>query len=136
MLSPPTSVGDDHPPGEWLARHLSSDLAGRGWVADTPDNWRDSGWSFRCSQATAELTVALAQLGEPSKWMLQVAPARGAGLMAVFGRKPSASPGQVLELAKAVHESLLTQGTVSGLGWRWDGEPAVGRSSPKPGPPE
>lgn len=124
---------DEHPRGEWLAQSIAAKLNERGWVTASPDNWRDAGWSFPCRRGGAELEVVLAALDTRTEWMLQVAPLRGTGfLVRLLGRRPSATPHDCLDVARAVHGVLPECGAFKGLQWRWDGMPEQGKSTPEP----
>ena len=130
------TAGAEHLPGRDLSGDLSRELATGGWRTGPPYVWRDSGWEFECSRSPAELTVTLAQLAEPGEWLLQIAPAHSVGVIgALLGRKASGTPEDVLRLAQHVHGRLLANGSVSGLRWRWDGEPTETDGTPQPTAP-
>jgi len=122
----------DHPRGAALARDLQSSLQEAGWAVSKPDDWRDCGWSMECSRENARFEVVLSGIGE-DQWMLQVAPWRTAGFLCrMFGAKTSASPAEVLLLARAVHDILSKQRGFSDFQWRWDGFPGKKNSTPEP----
>jgi len=67
-----------------------------------------------------------------SEWMLQVAPLRTGGLLsALLGRHPSATPDDVLGLARAIDTMLKTE-QFTGILWCWDGMPEPGHGTPTP----
>lgn len=121
----------DHPPGAAIARFLETNLRDAGWQVCNFDNWRDCGWSLRCSRQDAELQVAFAEM-DNSQWMLQVAPLRVPGLLGrMLGKATSATPGGVYALSRAIHDILGRTGRYSDFKWRWDGPPDE-KSSPEP----
>src|SRR5262245_39820289 len=126
---PVESPGEEHPPGYGLIEALAGRLNAVGWTATELDNWRDVGWRIECRRAAAQLEIVVAALDGPEKWMLQIAPLRGAGLLGgLLGRKPSATPDDCLELAQAVHDTLPQCGKFKGVLWRWDAPPVEGKS--------
>jgi hypothetical protein len=113
-------------------RRLSSELVAEGWSTDEMDNWRDCGWSIVCRRGSSELEVVVSQI-QDGQWMLQVSPKRSPGLIgSLFGGKPSASPGDVHELAVAVHRGLSTLQYLGSPQWRWDGFPDEKHSTSEP----
>jgi len=119
----PKDAEFDHPAGAALMRRLSSELAAAGWSTDEMDNWRECGWSVLCRRGSSALEVVVSQI-QDGQWMLQVSPQRSPGLIgSLFGGKPSASPGDVHELAVAVHRALSTLQYLGNPQWRWDGFP-------------
>jgi hypothetical protein len=128
----PTDTEFEHPPGAWPLRRLSADIAGAGWETSEFDNWRDSGWSIRCSRDNATLEVVIAPWGE-KEWLLQVAPADRPGyLRRMFGARASATPPDLLLLAKAIHSILSNYLRVKHLMWRVDGPPDEDHSTSEP----
>jgi hypothetical protein len=122
----------DHPPGAALMRRLAGELATAGWSTDEMDNWRDCGWSVGCRRGSSELEVVVSQI-QDGQWMLQVSPQRRPGLIgSLFGGKPSASPGDVHELAVAVHRGLSTLQYLGSPQWHWDGFPDEKHSTSEP----
>ena len=122
---------DEHPPGSFLADVVSAALRASGWTVSEIDNWRDVGWCFNASQDGSELQVVVSGLRD-QEWMLQVAPARGGGLLnMIFRRAPSASVSDCFEAAGVVHDTLRARGAA--LLWRWNGPPdeANGTSEPR-----
>ena len=128
----PGEVEDEHPFGEGLAQLIASRLSQQGWTTTAPEDWRDAGSSFECRRNGAELQVVLAALEKRTEWMLQIAPLRGGRLLSLLGRRPSATPLECLELARAIHADLVEDGRYTGLQWRWDGMPKLGKSTPEP----
>ena len=111
----------DHPEGASIAKLLSLALRSDGWTVCDFENWRDVGWSLACSKGVARLECAIAQFG-PKAWMLQVAPASIPGLLGrLFGRQPTASQRDVLELSRNAHRALAE--SFHQFRWRWDGPP-------------
>jgi hypothetical protein len=128
----PADAGDEHPPGESLARSIAQRLTAAGWETDIPDSWRDAGWCFVSRRAGAELEVALAAIAPASEWLLQVAPLRNGGVLSrLLGRRPSATVDDVHGLARAI-DAILKTDQVTGLLWCWDGMPAPGHGTPQP----
>ena len=131
----------EHPPGLAVARHLQSRLGDYGWRVTEPDNWRDCGWSLKCSRERSLLEVTLAVAGGTrptvaSAWMLQIAPMHQPGILGrALGKPPSASPADCYALATAVHEVLSSNARFSGLRWRWDNPPDDATSTSAPPPP-
>lgn len=122
----------DHPAGASIARRLEAGLRNAGWLVSDIDNWRDCGWSIECSRGDVRLEVSLALI-DPGKWMLQVAPWKVPGpLGRLFGKRPSAMPADVLDLAKAVHAQLVQEARYSQFSWCWDGFPEEGNSASEP----
>jgi hypothetical protein len=122
----------EHPPGASLARYLETELRKSDWTVSEFDNWRGCGWCLECSRDNARLQLAFVE-GSPGAWFLQIAPLRGAGPFArLFRRTPSATPSDVLALAKTVHALLNAQGQFRGFQWCWDGPPDEGNSTPEP----
>ncbi len=96
------------------------------------DNWRDCGWLVVCRRGSFELTVAVSQIQE-GQWMVQVSPQHSPGLIgALFGAKPSASPGDVHQLAVAVDRALSKLQYLGSPLWRWDGFPDEKHSTSEP----
>jgi len=94
-----------------------------GWVAEEFDNWRDAGWSFRCSNGPARLEFVVSAVGE-NDWLVQVAPDAVPGRLGrAFGKHPSASPDAVFGLSRLVHRVLSKETQYHGFRWRWDGPP-------------
>jgi hypothetical protein len=121
----------EHPAGASLARALEAELGKAGWKTAEFDNWRDCGWSIPCSRGLVSIEIVLSQWEQA--WMLQVAPAESPGLLGgLFGKKASASPSDVLQLARDVHRFLSTEGHFSNIGWRWDGFPDKSNATPEP----
>jgi hypothetical protein len=128
----PKDAEFDHPAGAALMRRLAAELSTAGWSADEMVNWRDCGWSVVCRRGSSALEVAVSQI-QDGQWMLQVSPQYSPGLIGrLFGGWPSASPGDVHELAVAVHRSLLTLQSLGSPQWRWDGSPDERHSTPEP----
>ena len=128
----PGATGDEHPPGGPFARSIAERLTAVGWETSSPENWRDTGWSFVSKRAGADLEVALAVMTPAEEWMLQVAPLRGGGLLSgLLGRRRSANANDVLGLARAI-DAILKTDQVSGLLWCWDGMPERDHGTPTP----
>jgi len=124
----------EHPPGAFLMRRLSSELAAAGWGTDNMDNWRDCGWSVVCRLASSELEVVISWV-DKGYWMLQVSPRRRPGLIGrLFAAEASASATDVHELALAVHRGLSALHYLGSPRWRWDAFPDElhSRSEPQP----
>ncbi len=125
----------EHPPGASIIRFLGAKLGESGWTVSEFDNWRDGGWVIDCSRDNARLQlVVLAMAGcDAPTWFLQIAPLHGYGLFArLFRRTPSATPSDVLALAKTAHALLSAQGQFHDFRWCWDGPPDEGDSTPEP----
>ena len=124
------SSAEDHPRGTSLAIDLSRALDSTGWAVSEPDNWRDVGWSFSAYRDGVELEVILSAI-EDGEWILQLGPARGAGLVAkVLGRRPSASPHDCFVGATILDEALESRCT--SIAWRWNGLPSEETSTSEP----
>jgi hypothetical protein len=109
-------------------------MATPGWTAGEIDGWRDSGWSigFRQGEREVALVVAAAD-GTGGAWALQIAPARVPGLVGrALGKAASATPDDVLELARAAHAVLARDGRFQGLRWLWDGYADDPAAAPEP----
>ena len=79
---------EETPPGFSFAGEIAKILEASGYVVGEPDNWRDSGRSFRASRDGAELEVILSRI-ETDDWVLQLGPGHGTGLLAkILGRSP------------------------------------------------
>lgn len=125
-----------HPPGAAIARLFQAALAAREWTTEDFDNWRDVGWSVRCSRGTAVLEVAIAGL-ESGEWMLQVTPASTPGLLGRWmGKRASAPASDWLGLAVAIHAVLSEHPPYTGFRWCWDGMPSESNSTTEPRPPD
>jgi len=121
-----------HPPGLSIIRTLVGELQKEAWSVSDFENWRDCGWSLECKHQEMTLLITLAQT-EEQRWMVQVSPLRVPGLLGrVFGGKPSATPHDVLSLARAIHALLLRQSAFSRLRWCWDGYPDESSSTTEP----
>ena len=78
------------------------------------------------------MEVVFAPWGE-KEWMLQVTPVDYPGyLRRLFGAHASATPSDVVLLAKAIHGILSNESRVSGLAWRVDGPPDEDHSTSEP----
>ncbi|MES2466480.1 MAG: hypothetical protein V4675_04200 [Verrucomicrobiota bacterium] len=122
----------DYPPGAALMRRLAAELAKAGWHTDEMDNWRDCGWSVGCGRGSSKLEVVVSQV-QDGQWMLQVSPKRSPGVMGrLFGGKPSASTGDVHELAVVVHHGLSALHYLGSPQWRWDAIPDEKHSTSEP----
>ena len=122
----------EHPAGAGLMRRLSAELAAAGWRTTDMENWRDCGWSVGCGKGLAELQVVLSQI-QDGQWLLQVGPQRRPGVIgSLFGAKPSATAGDVHELAITVHRGLSRLGSLGSPQWRWDGFPDENNSTSEP----
>jgi hypothetical protein len=70
---------------------------------------------------------------ELPQWMLQVSPADLPGSIGrLFGKKASAGPAEVLEMANAIDRILKGPGNFAEIRWCWDGFPEEGNSTPEP----
>lgn len=128
----PKDIEFEHPSGAALMRSLSAELVAAGWSAAKMDNWRDCGWQVVCRRGSAELEVVVSQV-QDDQWMLNVSPVRRPGFIgSLFGGKPSASPGDIHELAVAIHHALSTLQYLGNPQWRWDGFPDEKHSTQEP----
>lgn len=119
-------------PGEALLRGLSRELAAAGWGIGAVDLWRDCGWSLTCQRASSRLEVVVSDVS-PDEWLLQISPWYVPGIVGLlFGKRASASPEDVYDLAVAVHRGLLTAGYLGRPRWLWDGFPDDGNASSEP----
>ncbi len=123
----------EDPPGTFLIRSLATELVANGWTTDEYDNWRDCGWSVACHRGKSSLDVVVSQIPD-GEWMLQVSPSRVPFFGAFFGRKPSATPTDIFELAVSVHKVLSAKECLENPRWRWDGFPEDCNSTPEPHP--
>lgn len=122
----------DHPAGASIAKLLQNKLTNIGWKTEEFDNWRDCGWFFQCSKDAARIQIAFAQ-GEKDEWMLQVSPTILPGFIGkIFGKLPSATPENVLLMAKDVNNILRNDKIYSNFKWCWDGFPDDNNSTPEP----
>ena len=123
----------EHPLGAALARLLERNLAVVGWRTGEFDNWRDCGWSVVCWKKECELEVIVCPLPDEDVWVLQVTPRRVAGAIArLFGRRSSATPADVLALAKDAHRALKESQQLEGPRWCWDAAPGSQDSTDEP----
>ena len=123
----------DHPPGVFLIRRLAADLNANGWRTDEFDCWRDCGWFVVCHRGISNLDVVVCQI--PSgEWMLQISPSKVPYFGALFGKKPSATPTDMFELAVAVHRILAANECLEKPRWLWDGFPEDSNATPEPLP--
>ncbi len=118
----PCAARAPRPAGVELARKLRAEIDPRGWEPGEIELGRASGWSipFRRGEARVELAVEVAD-ERADAWAVQIAPARLPGPIArALGRTPSATPGDVLELARAAHAVLNADARFAGVRWRWE----------------
>jgi len=121
----------DHPAGASIVRAIQRGLLESEWLVGDLEDWRDCGWSIRCSRGEAEADVVVTDLG-PAEWFLQIHPTHTPGILGrLMGKRPSAHPDDVLRLSLAV-DSLLRVAGYTALRWRWDGYPEDDRSTPRP----
>ena len=114
---------NDELTGFGLADQLAAALRQGGIVVSKPDNWRDSGWSFKAKVANLdeEIVVARAPTGA---WFVQIGPARSPGLLRqLFGPREHSGVAETFEIARSIHRVLASDGRFSGFRWRWDGPP-------------
>lgn len=122
---------DRCPVGAVVARRIRAEIDPGGWSAGELAAWYGSGWciSFRQGRDEVELVVAPAD-EDGTEWAVQVAPARLPGPIGrALGRHASASPEDVLELARAAHAVLAADARFGGLRWRWDHFPEEGEEA-------
>jgi hypothetical protein len=113
---------DRCPLGVDVARRIRAEIDPGAWSAGELEAWYGAGWSisFRCGRGEVELVVAPAD-EEGEEWAVQVAPARLPGPIGrALGRHASATPEDVLELARAAHAVLASDGRFTGLRWTWN----------------
>jgi len=121
-----------HPLGAWLAKHLAMEIGAAGWTTSRLVNWRDCGWSLRCSQAKVRLQVIVAATSVGT-WMLQVTLFNSPGVIQrSIGARPSATPTDILALSNIVHDILAKCPHIRDIKWRRDVPPDEKGSSLRP----
>jgi hypothetical protein len=113
---------DRCPHGAALARKIRADIDPVGWSAGELEAWYGAGWSVSFRRGSGEVELVVAPADEAGmEWAVQVAPARLPGPIGrALGRHASATPEDVLELARAAHAVLAADGRFTGLRWRWN----------------
>jgi hypothetical protein len=111
-------------PGRWFAAELRRQLSACGWRVAEPGDWRDVGWCLIGTRGASSVSLFMAHLVPGEEWLLQLAPTRLPGLIGrLRGQQPSATPAELLGLARAVHAAFVQLPRVSSVRWRWDGIP-------------
>ncbi len=126
-----------HPAGVELARKLRAEIDPHGWEPGEIELGRGSGFSIPFRRGEERIEVAVAAVEERAEtWMVQIAPARLPGPIArALGRAPSATPKDVLELARAAHAVLKADARFACVRWRWGAVDDEGSATREPAPP-
>jgi hypothetical protein len=104
----------EHPPGASISKFLRDTLLKRGWQVSEIENWRDGGWSIKCSRPPSELELVIAKMAVGEEWFLQISPTYVPGLVGrLLKKQVSASPNAIQALAQDAY-SILSQGGSSG----------------------
>ncbi len=128
----PRDAEFEHPHGASIARQLEANLNRCGWSVAPFDNWRDVGWQLLCCKADTEIEITFSEFAE-AQWMLQVAPTYMPGLWGrLLRRRRSAEPRDCLNMAKDVHQLLISSERYTDFKWCWDGFPNDVRSTSEP----
>ena len=126
----------EHPPGGFIASFLRERLLQLTWRVSDLDNWRDCGWVFFCCNDRAQLQLVLAQMAASWDWVLQICPKYVPGIIGrLFGKERSATPNDVYEIARSVHEIISMPETYDDIAWCWDSVPNDRNASKTPIPP-
>jgi hypothetical protein len=118
----PRAPRGPRPAGVELARKLRAEIDPRGWEPGEIELGRASGFRIPFRRGEQRLELAVEVVDERAEaWAVQIAPARLPGPIArALGRAPSATPRDVLELARAAHAVLQADRRFAGVRWRWD----------------
>ncbi|MEM7358944.1 MAG: hypothetical protein AAF431_07600 [Pseudomonadota bacterium] len=130
----------DHPAGYSLADSLRLFLREDDWNGDSPDNWRDVGWSLNLSKDGAELEIVISEI-EHQKWIMQIYPSKVPKLSLfskILGKKqvelPSATPSDCFNASLQVSK-FLQNSNYSDTVWCWDGFAYQENATTAPGKP-